>query len=90
MPRGRPKGSKTSVAQVPGWHDARTEATHRGVTLERLQVQVKEGIGPRPVKIGQQVLFKDGSLAEYLEDLYRRRNEPRPVRRGRPSAHATA
>jgi hypothetical protein len=84
MPRGRPAGSHNARAQVPGWHNAAEEAKLRGITIIQLQRQVRDRIGPLPVKIGQQVLFKDGSLGEYLEALHRRRNEPQPTHRGRP------
>jgi hypothetical protein len=90
MPRGRPKGSEDTCAQIPGWHNAAEEARLRGITIVQLNRQVNAGVGPKPVRLGQKVLFRDGSIGEYLEDLYRRRNEERPVRRGRPSAPAHA
>ena len=90
MPRGRPNGSKNLVAEIEGWHGEPVEAKLRGVTVTQLRRHARDGVWPMPVKIGQHVYYKDGDLGRYFETLYRRRNEPQVVRRGRPRAHATA
>jgi hypothetical protein len=91
MPRGRPAGSKNSPPAVQGFHTDRAEAVERGISVQQLKKHARYGVGPLPIKVGQQLYYRDGGFAAYLEALYRQRNEPRVVRRGRPSApHATA
>jgi hypothetical protein len=86
MPRGRPKGSKNTAPAVQGFHSNTAEAEERGITVLQLQRQAREGIGPLPIKVGHHTYYRDGGFAAYLEALYRQRNEPQVVRRGRPAA----
>ena len=82
---GRPRGLPNNRPSIPGWHDDHESARLLGEDIQTRRRNRRMGIGPKWVRHGRHILYRDGAEEEYLaEKLAKTEPERAPPRRGRP------
>ena len=80
-----PSMKPMKIPEVPGWHLEKVSAELLGENLTLRRRNRRAGIGPKWIRLGQRILYKDGAEAEYLEELQAKSEAASAPRgRGRP------